>query len=288
MLASTRISEGYRFGFNGMEKDNEVKGIGNSLDFGARIYDSRLGKWLSTDPLQNKYPSLSPYDFVANSPIKFVDPDGKRVDLSMMSEARLQDYKSALKVLNKSELFRMYYSELVNSKETYYVKWADKKFNKGGSYDPNTKIATLSNNNSYTISQELFHVYQDDIGEYVPEDHSNVETEGDIMSFYVANEVGGVTPTSMFSWARGLMFEYIDKDGKPLLNKILSEQFESDFQEGVDKRIEYYKERGEKEKTDKFKNYTFPKSKAGPKGIKKVVKALKNNKVGPVQEDGSF
>lgn len=37
-----------------MEKDNEVKGSGNSLDFGARIYDSRLGKWLSTDPLQTK------------------------------------------------------------------------------------------------------------------------------------------------------------------------------------------------------------------------------------------
>ena len=69
----------YRFGFNGMEKDNEVKGIGNSMDFGARIYDSRLGKWLSTDPLQKKYPSLSPYNFVANNPIMFIDPDGRYI-----------------------------------------------------------------------------------------------------------------------------------------------------------------------------------------------------------------
>ena len=71
------IGEKYRFGFNGQEKDDEVKGEGNSLDFGARIYDSRLGRWLSLDPLMAKYPSMSPYNFCANNPIKFVDYDGK-------------------------------------------------------------------------------------------------------------------------------------------------------------------------------------------------------------------
>jgi len=70
-------SDEYRYGFNGMEKDDEVKGLGNSLDFGARIYDPRIGRWLSLDPLQEKYPYLSPYHALANSPISFVDPDGK-------------------------------------------------------------------------------------------------------------------------------------------------------------------------------------------------------------------
>ncbi len=69
--------DGYRFGFNGKENDNEVKGIGNSIDFGDRIYDPRLGRWLSIDPLQKKYPYLSPYIFAGNNPIKFVDYDGK-------------------------------------------------------------------------------------------------------------------------------------------------------------------------------------------------------------------
>jgi RHS repeat-associated protein len=41
----------YRYGFNGMEKDDEVKGSGNSLDFGSRIYDARTGRWLSVDPV---------------------------------------------------------------------------------------------------------------------------------------------------------------------------------------------------------------------------------------------
>jgi RHS repeat-associated protein len=62
---------------NGKEKDDEIKGSGNSYDFGARIYDPRLGRWLATDPLQIKYPSLSPYHFGYNSPIITIDPDGK-------------------------------------------------------------------------------------------------------------------------------------------------------------------------------------------------------------------
>jgi RHS repeat-associated protein len=69
----------YRFGFNGMHKDDEVKGSGNSLDFGARVYDSRLGRWLSLDPLQAKYPSLNPYNFCANTPICAKDPDGRLI-----------------------------------------------------------------------------------------------------------------------------------------------------------------------------------------------------------------
>jgi len=65
----------YRFAFNGKEKDDEIKGAGNSYDYGMRMYDSRLGRWLSTDPLQKKYANLSSYQFCANNPIMFVDPD---------------------------------------------------------------------------------------------------------------------------------------------------------------------------------------------------------------------
>ncbi|WP_121356788.1 RHS repeat-associated core domain-containing protein [Flavisolibacter nicotianae] len=68
---------GYRYGFNGKEKDNEIKGEGNSLDFGARIYDPRLGRWFSDDPKSSKYPSYSPYIYSANSPITFIDQDGE-------------------------------------------------------------------------------------------------------------------------------------------------------------------------------------------------------------------
>jgi len=69
----------YRYGFNGMEKDDEFKGEGNSYDFGARMYDSRIGRWLSVDPLAANYVDLTPYCFVGNRPIIAIDPDGKEI-----------------------------------------------------------------------------------------------------------------------------------------------------------------------------------------------------------------
>ncbi len=70
-------AEGYRFGFNGKEGDGEIKGEDNSLDFGARIYDPRLGKWISCDEELANYPDLSPYIFANNNPVYYIDPDGK-------------------------------------------------------------------------------------------------------------------------------------------------------------------------------------------------------------------
>jgi len=65
------------FGFNGMLKDNEIKGEGNSYDFGARIYDPRIGRFLSTDPATKLYPYYSPYQFAGNKPIDHIDYNGE-------------------------------------------------------------------------------------------------------------------------------------------------------------------------------------------------------------------
>ena len=69
--------KGYRYGFNGKENDNEVKGEGNQQDYGMRIYDPRLGRFLSVDPLTKNFPMLTCYQFSNNSPIAMVDLDGK-------------------------------------------------------------------------------------------------------------------------------------------------------------------------------------------------------------------
>jgi RHS repeat-associated protein len=66
----------YRYGFNGKENDNEVKGEGNQQDYGLRIYDTRLGRFLSVDPLTKEYPHYTPYSYAGNKPIKFIDLDG--------------------------------------------------------------------------------------------------------------------------------------------------------------------------------------------------------------------
>jgi RHS repeat-associated protein len=72
-------AEGYRRGFNGMEKDDEVKGGGNSYDFGARMYDARVGRFLSLDNFTNKFAYKSPYDFAGNTPICAIDANGDSV-----------------------------------------------------------------------------------------------------------------------------------------------------------------------------------------------------------------
>jgi RHS repeat-associated protein len=66
-------SNKYRYGFNGKEKDNEVKGEGNQQDYGMRPYDDRLGRLISVDPLTNEYPNLTPYQFAENNPIENID-----------------------------------------------------------------------------------------------------------------------------------------------------------------------------------------------------------------------
>jgi RHS repeat-associated protein len=70
-------SGGYRFGFQNQEKDDEVKGEGNSFDFGARILDTRIGRWCSRDPRENEYSWQSTYAYFKNSPTSILDIKGE-------------------------------------------------------------------------------------------------------------------------------------------------------------------------------------------------------------------
>lgn len=67
---------GYCFGFNGQMKDDEVYGEGNAYSFTYRVYDPRIGRFLSVDPLTKYYPYYTPYQFAGNKPIHSVDVDG--------------------------------------------------------------------------------------------------------------------------------------------------------------------------------------------------------------------
>lgn len=74
--AFQKFANPYRYGFNGKENDNEVKGTGNQQDYGMRIYDPRLGRFLSVDPIAKDYPELTPYQFGSLNPIMNIDIDG--------------------------------------------------------------------------------------------------------------------------------------------------------------------------------------------------------------------
>jgi len=101
----------YRYGFNGKENDNEVKGDGNQQDYGMRIYDPRLGRFFSVDPLTKTYPELTPFQYASNRPIDGVDVDGQewgtftykvikdakgRTAVQIIKEQYLDDWLSSL------------------------------------------------------------------------------------------------------------------------------------------------------------------------------------------------
>jgi RHS repeat-associated protein len=70
-------NENYRFGFNGKELDPEgMGGGGSTYDYGFRIYNAQLGKFLSVDPLMHSFPFFTPFQFCSNNPLVNIDLDG--------------------------------------------------------------------------------------------------------------------------------------------------------------------------------------------------------------------
>jgi len=77
MMSGRSWSDGYRFGFNGKELDADgMGGHGSTYDYGFRIYNPAIAKFLSVDPLTASYPWYTPYQFAGNKPIIAIDLDG--------------------------------------------------------------------------------------------------------------------------------------------------------------------------------------------------------------------
>jgi RHS repeat-associated protein len=87
MPGRTYQTDQYRYAYNGMEQDPEVKGQGNSYTTEFRQYDPRLGRWLSLDPMMHEFPWMSPYMAFDNNPIYYNDP------LGLEGEPQTKDWK---------------------------------------------------------------------------------------------------------------------------------------------------------------------------------------------------
>ncbi|WP_339070285.1 RHS repeat-associated core domain-containing protein [Chitinophaga sp. 212800008-4] len=84
-----------------------MKGEGNEQDYGMRVYDPCVGRFLSVDPLFPKYPMLTPYQFASNRPIDRIDVDGLEFGNSFDAKSSLYIgnlFLSEDKKLNREEL----------------------------------------------------------------------------------------------------------------------------------------------------------------------------------------
>ncbi|MEN9994455.1 MAG: hypothetical protein RL762_1112 [Bacteroidota bacterium] len=77
-LDGRTVSGGYRFGFQDQEKDDEIKGEGNSVNYTFRMHDPRLGRFFAVDPLSKDYPYNSAYAFSENKLIQCIELEGKQ------------------------------------------------------------------------------------------------------------------------------------------------------------------------------------------------------------------
>ncbi len=185
----------YRYGFNNMERDDEIKGGGNSYDFGARMLDARLGRWLSIDALASKYPGNSPYQYVASSPIMNKEVDGNDYIVSVDHKAKTITIKA------------VYYTEAGDEKSYHTALKGTELWNKqSGKF--NYILGKGKNKVKYEI---IFDIKVLEL------------TEGEKLSSKTANKAGDPTPVFDESGKQiGTKYNTIPKDTEANTLEVMS------------------------------------------------------------------
>jgi RHS repeat-associated protein len=75
----------------------------NWLSYGAREYDPAIGRFMTIDRFAEKYTSMTPYQYGANNPIKFIDVNGDSIDVSAIANLKDKRFINTL-VSNLSEI----------------------------------------------------------------------------------------------------------------------------------------------------------------------------------------
>jgi RHS repeat-associated protein len=150
-------AEEYRYGFNGMEKDDEFKGEGNSYDFGARMYDARIGRFLSVDPLAAKYISLTPYGYVGNSPISAKEIDGRDFVIVGPKEYRDQVVQVLRDLYNQSPTARKAIMKIISSEKIILISQSAHEDLMAESYSPHgtTQVEGMITFNFESANEDL-------------------------------------------------------------------------------------------------------------------------------------
>jgi len=83
----------YRYGFQGQEMDDELKGEGNSLNYTYRMHDPRVGRFFAVDPLARKYSFNSPYAFSENRIMDAVELEGLEAAVMILPDNLTQQQR---------------------------------------------------------------------------------------------------------------------------------------------------------------------------------------------------
>ncbi len=100
----------YRYGFQGQEMDDEIKGEGNSVNFAFRMHDPRVGRFLSRDPMSKSYPWNSPYAFAENRVIDGIELEG----LEFWETATVYDPETSVYYSEGTKIEKTEYSDIIS------------------------------------------------------------------------------------------------------------------------------------------------------------------------------
>jgi RHS repeat-associated protein len=161
-------SDAYKYGFNGKEKDPEgMGGGGSTYDYGFRIYNPSIAKFLSVDPLTKEYPWYTPYQFAGNKPIIAIDLDG--LEEKIVIRCQENGFEPIIYLQSDytvDEWHSLVYSMMgmVNISENFI---GENDFNKNSQADENGNITTYPETGTLTI-------YKNDAGYHSSYDETEV------------------------------------------------------------------------------------------------------------------
>ncbi|MEN7550548.1 leucine-rich repeat domain-containing protein [Rapidithrix thailandica] len=158
MAGRNYSDESYRYGFNGKENDKDFGNQHLIQDYGFRLYNPEIGKFLSVDPLTKSYPELTPYQFASNTPIYAIDLDGLEawvntksnndgsttltliIDLDVKNSTTNFSNKTIMQAAKGvKKLLEQRLKAFDLSENTYYETIVNLKLNNEASFDNNIK-----------------------------------------------------------------------------------------------------------------------------------------------------
>ncbi len=107
-------SEGYRYGFNGKEIEVGLTNGHDIVDFGARLLQAKLGRWMSLDPKSFTLSSHSTYAFSGNSPVYYLDPEGETITGFIAMQSGTGRISRALRIASESSVFMSFVKQFNN------------------------------------------------------------------------------------------------------------------------------------------------------------------------------
>jgi len=191
---------GYRYGYQGSEKDDEIKGEGNSYTTHFRQLDPRVGRWLSIDPKANA--QESPYASMGNNPIFYTDSKGDTIKWANNLEMGIMQTRIN-KMRKNSNSFNTLMASLEASESVFSVQ-LNEKMSENGLFSLNltTGNGTVSlkmGNTDETVLEEFFHAFQSTVYDYQSEDSpdanpmsrtvSQAESEANLYQVFALGEL---------------------------------------------------------------------------------------------------